>query len=161
MRMQFLDGYFPLVVCISGQRFDLEEIRAMSTGFESYFERGERYAVLIVPGADLAMPGAQERKLITSWADHPRTLEASRRLCVGTAVLVENVLVRAALTALMAFRDHASRVESVATIERGIEWCLGRMREAGLEIGKPPDLIRYELNRLVEKARVSVAPAAR
>lgn len=154
-----MDGYFPLVVLVSGQRFDAEEVRIMSSGFESYFERGERYAVLIVPGADAVMPGAHERKLITTWADHPRTLEASRRLCVGTAVLVENVLVRAALTALMAFRDHASRVESVPTVERGVDWCLGRLRDAGLDLGKPPDLIRYELNRVVEKARVSVAPA--
>jgi hypothetical protein len=151
--MRFLDGFFPLVVCVVGQRLDAKEVREMSDGFESYFERGERYAVLIVPGAETAMPGAAERKLITTWADHPRTMEMSRRLCVGTVVLVENILVRAALTALMAFRDHASRVESVATIDKGIEYCLGRIKEAGLQLDKPPDLVRYELSRLVEQAR--------
>jgi hypothetical protein len=151
--MQFLDSYFPLVVCVSGQSFDAGEVRQMADGFESYFARAERYAVLFVPGAHASMPGPQERKLISTWADHPRTLELSRRFCVGTAVLVENALVRAALTALMAFRDSASKVESVATVDKGIEYCLGRIREAGLELAKPPDLIRYDMSRLVEKAR--------
>lgn len=151
--MQFLDSFLPVLVCISGQRFDAKELREMSEGFEAHFERGQRYAVLIVPGKGLSMPGAEERKLIQAWADHPRTLEMSKRLCVGTAVLVENVLVRAALTTLMAFRDHASRVESVASIERGIEYCVARLRDAGIPLEKPADLVRYELTRLIEQAR--------
>ena len=151
--MRFLDGFFPVLVCISGQRFDAKEVREMSDGFESYFVRGQRYAVLFVPGTGLSMPGAEERKLISAWADHPRTLELSRRLCVGTAVVVENVLVRAALTTLMAFRDHASKVESVATIERGIDYCVGRLRDAGIPLDKPAELVRYELTRLIEQAR--------
>lgn len=159
--MQFLDGFFPLVICVTGQRFDADEVRKMADGFEAYFQRGQRYVVLIVPGAGVSMPGAEERKLIQTWADHPRTMEMSRRLCIGTVVLVENVLVRAALTTLMAFRDHASKVESVATLEKGIDFCLARIKEVGLGLDKPADLVRYELSRLVEQMRrPSLSPPA-
>jgi hypothetical protein len=151
--MRFLDSCFPLLVCVSGVRFDATEVRDLADGFETYFERAERYALLFVPGAGAELPGAQERKLISTWADHPRTLELSRRFCVGTAVLVENVLARAALTALMAFRDGASKAESVATIDKGLDYCLGRIKDAGLQLAKPADLVRYELSRLVPQAR--------
>ena len=151
--MRFLVSCFPLIVCISGQRFDTKEVREMADGFESYFDRGERYAVLFVPSLGSELPGPQERKLISAWADHPRTLELSRRFCVGTAVLVENVLVRAALAALMAFRGSASKVESVPTVDKGLEYCIRRIKDAGLQLNKPPDLVRFELRRLVDQAR--------
>jgi hypothetical protein len=41
--MRFLDGCFPLLVCVSGVRFDAREMRDLADGFESYFGRAERY----------------------------------------------------------------------------------------------------------------------
>ena len=124
----------------------------MTAGFDHYFERGERYAVLFIPARGARVPGPRERELIAAWANHPRVLDFAKRLCVGTAVVIENLLLRAALSAIIAVRKSTSNVEPVPTPAKGLDYCLRCIKAEGLPLSKPPDLLRYELLQQVEAA---------
>ena len=109
----------------------------------------ERYAVLSVPTPGAPAPGHAERKLLGAWTSHPRVREAIKRLCVGAATVVPSAIERAALSIIWALGKPPCPSEAVPTVERGLEFCLGRMRQAGLQLAKPPDLVAYETLRTV------------
>jgi hypothetical protein len=146
----FIDDAFPLIITVSGPVFDADEVRAMADGFERYFARGERYAVLSASPRSAATPGQRERKLIADWAGHPRIRDFSKRLCVGTATVAQNPITRAALTVIMALWKQAAPVEIVPGVAAGLDYCLRRLREENVAMSKPFDLVRYEMLRRLE-----------
>lgn len=149
--MRFLVDGFPLIVAVSGPVWDAAEVRALIDGFEPYLGGLERYAVLIVPTPKAPAPGQAERKMIGAWTGHPRVREAVKRLCVGSATVVPNAIERAALSIIWALGKPPCPSEAVSCVELGLDFCLKRMREEGLAMSKPTDLIRYETIRTVAK----------
>jgi hypothetical protein len=145
--VRFFVDCFPLIVTVSGPVWDAAEVRALIDGFEPYFRGAERYAVLSVPTPGAPAPGHAERKLLTAWTSHPRVREAIKRLCVASATVVPSAIERAALSIIWALGKPPCPSEAVPTIERGLDFCLGRMRQEGLQLAKPPDLVRYETLR--------------
>jgi hypothetical protein len=148
-RVRFLVEDFPLIVTVSAPVWNADEVRALTDGFEPYFQRGERYAVLSVPGPNAPAPGHAERKLITQWTSHPRVREVIKRLCVGAATVVPSAVERAALSIIWALGKPPCPSEAVPSTERGLDYCLKRMREEGVALSKPADLVRYEALRAV------------
>lgn len=145
--MRFIDDCFPLIVIVSRPNFDAAEVRAMIDGFETYFQRGEKYAVLSLSPRNAPVPAQAERKMISEWINHPRVRDYTRRLCVGSATLIANPLTRAAYSIIMAFGKPAAPTEAVPTLERGLDYCFERLRLSGLSTPRSPDLVRYELIR--------------
>jgi len=143
--LRFLDDAFPLIVTVSGPVFDAAEVRALADGFERYFARGERYAVLSTSPPSAPPPGQHERKMIAEWANHPRVRDFSKRLCVGSATVVHNAISRAALTVITSLWKPAAPLEVVPNVERGLDYCLRRIREERLPVSKPLDMMRYGL----------------
>ena len=148
--MLFIDDAFPLIITVSGPVFDADEVRALADGFERYFARGERYAVLSASPRNAAAPAQRERKLIADWAGHPRVRDFSKRLCVGSATVAQNAITRAALTVIMALWKPAAPFEIVSGVAPGLDYCLRRIREENLSMSKPSDLVRYEMLRRLE-----------
>ena len=140
--MRFIDDAFPLIINVSAAVFDAEEVRSLADGFERYFGRGERYAVLSVSPRDAPAPGPRERKLISDWANQPRVRDFSKRLCVASATVVNNALARAALTVLMTVWKPPLPQEFVPNVERGLDYCLARIREEHLTTHKSFELMR-------------------
>jgi hypothetical protein len=149
--VRFLVDCFPLVVTVSGPVWDAAEVRALTDGFEPYFQGSERYAVLSVPTPKAPAPGHAERQMLGAWTNHPRVREAIKRLCVGAATVVPSAVERAALSIIYAFGEPPCPSEAVGTPERGLDFCLQRMREEGLRLPKPPDLVRYEMLRALNE----------
>jgi hypothetical protein len=147
--VRFLVEAFPLIVTVSAPVWNAEEVRALIDGFEPYFQRGERYAVLSVPWPKAPAPGHAERKLITQWTGHPRVREAIKRLCVGAAAVVPSAVERAALSIIWALGKPPCPSEAVPTAERGLDYCFARIREEGLALSRPADLMRYETLRAI------------
>ncbi len=148
--MRFIVDDFPLIVVVSAPRWDAAEVRALIDGFEPYFERGERYAVLTVSPPKAPAPGHAERKLIGQWTSHPRVRDAVRRLCVGAATVAPSAIERAALSIIWALGKPPCPSEAVPTIERGLDFCLERIRVEGLALPKLADLVRYETLRALQ-----------
>ena len=149
--MRFLVDCFPLVVTVSGAVWDAAEVRALTDGFERYFQGSDRYAVLSVPTPKAPAPGHAERKMLGEWTNHPRVRDAIKRLCVGAATVVPSAVERAALSIIYAFGKPACPSEAVPTPERGLDFVLQRVREEGLRLPKPPDLVRYETLRALNE----------
>ncbi|HEY3495747.1 MAG TPA: hypothetical protein VGK73_13710 [Polyangiaceae bacterium] len=149
--MRFLVDGFPLIVTVSAPIWDAAEVRALVDGFEPYFQGNQRYAVLSVSSPNAPAPGHAERKLIGAWTGHPRVRDAIKRLCVGAATVVPSALERAALQIIWALGKPPCPSEAVPTIERGLDYCLARIRDEGLPMPKPPDLVRYETLRTLSK----------
>ncbi|HYP90543.1 MAG TPA: hypothetical protein VEQ59_20375 [Polyangiaceae bacterium] len=143
--MRFIDDYFPLIVTVSANKMDAAEVQALSEGFEKYFLRGERYALLNTTPRDFQIPDNSVRMLISQWINHPRVRDFTKRLCVGAATVNRNVLYRVAFNVVMAFQKPATQMECVANLEQGLDFCLGRLKAERLVTAKPLDLIRYEL----------------
>ena len=148
--LRFIDDAFPLVITVSAPVFDAKEVQSMADGFERYFARGERYAVLTTSPRNAAVPAHLERKLIGDWANHPRIRDFSKRLCIGSATVVHNTLSRAALSIIMAIWRPPSPFEIVPSLERGLDYCLKRIREERLPTTKSLDLVRYEMLALLK-----------
>ena len=140
--LRFIDDAFPLIITVSAPVFDADEVRAMADGFERYFGRGERYAVLLTSPRNAPAPGPRERKLIIDWANHPRVRDYSKRLCIGSATVLPNALARAAMTVIMAVWKPPLPVELVPTAEQGLDYCLKRIREEHLPMAETVDFVR-------------------
>lgn len=145
--MRIIDDYFPLLVAVPHPVFDAAEVQSMMDGFERYFQRGERYAVLTLTRRNAPVPGQAERKMIGEWISHPRVRDYTKRLCVGSATLIANPLARAAYSIIMAFGKPAAPSEAVPTLERGLDYCLERIRVTGLLMAQPHELVKYQLMR--------------
>ena len=150
--MRFIDDWFPVLIAVSAPQFDDAELRSMTEGFERYFVRGEKYALLSVPPKNAKMPGPTERQRIASWANHPRVLEVIKRLGVGTAVVVPNPVLRAGLAVFTAVFNPALRIEPVASADKGIDYCVAQLQKHGVRLSKPGDLIRFEAVRAIDTA---------
>lgn len=142
----FVDG-FPLIVTVSAKVWDTAEVRALIDGFEPYFRGNERYAVLSVSTPKAPAPGPAERKLLGAWTSHPRVKDAIKRLCVGAGTVVPSAIERAALSIIWALGKPPCPTEAFPTVERGLDYCLERIRQEGLPMPKPPALVRYETLR--------------
>lgn len=149
--MRFLVEGFPLIVTVSAPVWDAAEVRALIDGFEPYLQGRERYSVLSVATPHAPAPGHAERKSITAWTSHPRVRDAIKRLCVGAATVVPSPLERAALSIIWALGKPPCPSSAVSSIERGLDFCFERMRDEGLALPKPADLIRYETARTLRE----------
>jgi hypothetical protein len=143
--VEFFEQYFPLIVALSGPAVDVAEVRQMSEGYEKYFERGERYAVLNLTQRDFVLPDGAGRKLIADWVHHPRVRDYTRRLCVGAVSVNRGLLYRVAFNLVMTFDKPVVETKCVATLEEGLDHCLGRIRAEGLKLAQSPDFVRYEV----------------
>jgi hypothetical protein len=148
--LRFIDDAFPLLVTVSAPIFDEAEVRSMADGFERYFARGERYAVITASSRGAPMPEPKERRAIANWANHPRVRDFTKRLCIGAATIVEGTMARATLSVIMAIWKPAMPLEIVPGLDPALDYCFRRLREEHMTLHKPPDLIRYELLALLK-----------
>lgn len=121
----------------------------MEQGFEGYFARGERYALLWTQPKQGRLPGLRERTRIGAWISHPRVRDFTKRLCVGAAAVVPNAIMRGALSAIMLVGKPPTPFSAVSTTEQGLDYCFKHIAEAGLSLPRPEALLRYEALRAI------------
>jgi hypothetical protein len=145
----FIDDAFPLLVTLNARRFDEAEARSMAEGYQRYFTRGQRYAVLSVSPRGAEPAGAKARKAVADWIGGKDVRRYSRLLCVGAATVYENPLARGELTALLWLWTPPMPLRPCATVEEGLDYCFGRLLAAGVALPRPEDDLRREtLDRL-------------
>jgi len=147
--VRFYDAAFPLIVAVSGADFGDDEQRAMEEGFEGYFARGERYALLWTQPKQGRMPGLRERSRIGAWLAHPRVRDFTKRLCVGAAAVVPSAIMRGALSAIMVVAKPPTPFSAVTTAEEGLDFCFARLGDAGLVLPRSEALVRFEALRAI------------
>lgn len=145
--MRFVDTTFPLIIAIGSNAFDQAEFDSMAAGFERYFQRGERYALITYAPHGPLLPDARYRKLVADWANTPRVRELSARLCVGSATVVQSAVMRGAMTAILWLWTPPSPHCAVATPYEAVEWCLDRLLLSGISIDCSRNHMQAKLKR--------------
>lgn len=122
----------------------------MREGFERYFQRGERYALVWASSRGAPPPGQQQRRMIADWANNARVKDFTKKLCVGTASVAESAMMRASLSIVMAFWKPASPHKVVPSFEAALDYCLKRIEEQRLALPKPPEVVRRDILELLK-----------
>jgi hypothetical protein len=145
----FIDEAFPLLVTVNARRFDEAEARSMADGYQRYFTRGERYAVLSVAPHDAEPAGPKARKAVADWVGGKDVRQYSSILCVGAASVVENALARGGLTALLWLWTPPMPLRPCASVGEGLDYCFERLSAEQVALPRPPGELRREtLDRL-------------
>ncbi len=132
--MKFVLDVFPLVVAVGGLEYSDQEFKEMIAGYDALFARGERYALITYTPDGGALPSARDRKRIADWAESPRVRDLSKKLCVGSATVVQNALMRGALTAITWLWKPSAPHKAVSTPHEGVDWCLEQLEGAGIRM---------------------------
>lgn len=141
---------FPLLVYVPPKQYDAAAVRLMAELFRPFHLRGERYTLLAAQRKDAVVPGAAERKLIYDWIDSPEVRAYASKLCVGSAAVVDSVLMRGALTALLWFWKPPFPLEPVATPAAGTDFCMGRLLDARIPLPTTPADLKGQVLKLVD-----------
>jgi len=144
--VEYYEGSWPLLVALSPKLYDRAEVEQMQSSFERYFRRAERYALITVSPRGSTPPGANERKAIAEWANSPRVREYSKQLCVGSASVMENALMRGALTAMMWIWTPASPHKAVSTVDEAIDYALDKLKTSQVPLPRGGEALRVEIH---------------
>jgi hypothetical protein len=155
--MRVFGESFPLLVAVAPSRYDADAVRRMDDAFEPYFQRGERYAVISIQPTGSIAPGAAERKQMLDWLESPRVRHYAGELCVGAATIIHGPLMRGALTAVLWFWKPPFPMETVPTVARAVDYCVERLRSAGVQLPTEP----VELTERVERLLATTVGAGR
>jgi hypothetical protein len=150
-RVLFIEDAFPLIVTVNARRFDEIEARSMADGYQRYFTRNQRYAVLSVSPRDAEPVGAKARKAVAEWVGGPDVQQYARALCVGAASVVEGAIARGALTALLWLWTPPMPLRPCATLDEGLDYCFDRLAAEGVSLPRPQDEIRRETMERLRK----------
>jgi hypothetical protein len=150
--MRVFGECFPLLLAVAPKRYDPAAVQRMADAFEVYFQRGERYAVISIQPDGSVTPGASERKLVLDWLESPRVQRCAGELCVGAATIIHGSLMRGAFTALLWFWRPPFPMESVASVARAVDYCVERLRSAGVDLPAEPAELRRRIERLLATA---------
>jgi hypothetical protein len=131
--IRFIDDCFPLVLSMGPRVWQDTTIDDMAAGYERFFARGERYA-LISAAPRGSVFGAKHRKQVADWSNSPRVRQKSGELCIGSATLARDALSRGALTAVLWLFKPPSPHQVVATPEEGVDWCIAKLQAAGIAL---------------------------
>jgi hypothetical protein len=140
--VQFYDGGWPILVQVSAKRPGPADTKQMAEGMEGYFARGKKYALIVIAPPGASLPEAKERRAIAEWANRPLVREQSKRLCVGTAVVLTNSLLRGGMTALMWLWKPAVPVEVVGSLEEALDYCINGLSSASVPLPGPAAALR-------------------
>lgn len=124
-----LSRYPLVVVTIPGQRVADEEVLAFIQGQRDMLARRSKHLILCDARNAHVMPATQ-RKLFGDWLSE--SAEASGRFSVGMAIVVDNALIRGALTAVLWVREPACPTKAVATLDDGIAFLVECGERAGI-----------------------------
>jgi hypothetical protein len=159
--MEFIDNWFPLIVAIREGALDEAEHEQLTEGFERYFRRAEHYAVLNVVKLGAGAPDARARLRIAQWGNAPRVRQFTKLLCAGTATVVTFPWERRALTALSWLWTPASPHQVVASVNDGLDYCITRLQERGLELPRDRETFRIDVQRMLRGLPLAGLPPRR
>lgn len=150
-QVQFNDSLWPLLITIGPDVWTERSVTEMAEGFERYFGRGERYALITASPRDAVM-AAKERKLVTDWTNTARVRDRSRELCVGSATITHSALARGALTAMMWIWKPAAPHLAVADTDEAMDYALAQLAAAGIALELSPNVMRREAKKFIDAA---------
>jgi hypothetical protein len=121
---------FPLM-CVRMPNATLsdEDVRTFVIEQRNVLLRRERHAVLADATHARAVTPLQ-RKLLAEWLEEAEPLNRAYTVCI--AVVINNALIRGAMTAVLWLKTPASPTKVFGTVEEAATWVLAELRRAGV-----------------------------
>jgi hypothetical protein len=138
----FDEAAWPLVVVTCPEQVADATVAPIVAFFDSLFERGERFALVVDTLPVKGVPGASWRKDITQWTRDARTLNNERKFNAGSAIVLSSGLVRGVFVALGWMWKPASPITVAATLREGVDWCCDRLSNSG--VPRSPKLLALQ-----------------
>lgn len=159
--MIVLSECFPLLIGVAPVRYTAASVRELTESFEIYFRRGQQYAFISVQPPGSIPPGPSERKLLMQWLASERVRQYSGQLCVSAAAVVDNTVMRGALTALLWFWKPPFALEVVGTATRAIAHCVRGLERSRVPLPASADVLRSQAERALAAALATPRSATR
>jgi hypothetical protein len=140
---RFVDSGWPLlVVHLPALMNSMTAIASIVDGYEGRLRRNERFAQVVNCSAVVKFPGPAERKALVDWLGDEARKDKERRLTVATSVVLTSGPMRAILSAVNWVARPATPQKWVESEQEAIEWCCGRLVEAGLALSPGTGALR-------------------
>lgn len=146
-RFVLIGDYFPILLCVSPVDYTEDTVLQMAEAFEQYFIRGTRYAVITLTPNHAHPPDAKHRKLVTDWINSPRVRSYSSRLCLGSANIVPNALMRGLHTALLWAWSPPFPIKPVASAREALDYAIDALQTAGVPLPSGGAAVRVSIQK--------------
>ncbi|HEY2514774.1 MAG TPA: hypothetical protein VGI39_28105 [Polyangiaceae bacterium] len=131
---------WPLVQARIPATFDVEAIDSFFRGFDEVLARKTKFVTSIDTSALSRFPDALERSHLGECMKVRTFAEASYNL--GNAVILRSATARTVLTAVNWVRRPVTAQQLVGTFAEALEWCCGRLAQAGIPLSPAIEMLR-------------------
>lgn len=122
---------FPIVVVrLPDRPVTDDDLRAFVADQRAMLGRRQRHAVIADASHARAISPVQ-RKILADWLEEAEPLNKKYTVCI--AVVLDNALIRGAMTAVLWLKQPASPTKSFATLDEAAAWALEALRRANVE----------------------------
>lgn len=136
---------WPLVVVTLGEGLQDDENASMFSDWAGILARREKFVAITDARAVRSVGSAKQRKLTADWM---RSVDDQvRRYSLGHATILSSALVRGALTALSWLHKGAAPEVHTGTMLEALDWCVGKLGEARIEIPTSVLVLRADVAR--------------
>jgi hypothetical protein len=122
------------------------DIAYMQACYERIFAAPTRHALIVDTTTIVRVPDAALRKQLKAFEDSRR--DAARAKNIGSAVILQNAIVRGAYTALRWISPQPAPNKAFGTMEEAARWCVAGIEAEGLTVPVPA----YRLAGLADTA---------
>ena len=119
--VEFSLAFWPVVLMTLNGSLSADDVDEMSKGFDEAFGRKSTHVNIIDARGVHDRPDALVRKKMAELV--ARTGEESKRWSLGTVIVVDNALLRSAITAIHWIAPASVPVVAAATLEEAVEQC--------------------------------------
>lgn len=133
-------GSWPIVVARLPTVASDEDFRSILSGFDSVYALRKPFFGIVDSRPLIVPPTPAQRRMIIEWSR--RRSADTARLGLGTAYVVPNPVIRAALAALSFLFEQPSPSHYVGTMDEALEHAETRLSERGLPLPSGLDELR-------------------
>ncbi len=119
--VEFTLAYWPVALATLHGSLGAEEVEQMAKGFDEAFGRKSTHVNIIDARGVRERPDALVRQKMADFV--ARTRDESKRWSLGTVIVVNNALLRSAITAIHWIAPASIPVVAAATLEEAVEQC--------------------------------------
>ncbi|NUO53021.1 MAG: hypothetical protein HOV80_29595 [Polyangiaceae bacterium] len=126
------ESAFPLVFINVAEGADVAQLEQFFAAYERMLSRNEPFVNVTDVSRVRARPDALVRKRLAEWTRsiEPRVV----RLSKGDARVVDNALIRGAMTAISWLHQHPVKQEWFGNRDEAVAWAIERLEEAGVHV---------------------------
>ena len=137
---------WPLAIITMPPVTTIEDITYMQACYEHLFAAPDRHALIVDSTKIVRVPDAAMRRDLKAFEDSRR--DEARAKNIGSAVVIQNALVRGAYTALRWISPQPAPNKAFGTVREAARWCIEGIESEGQVV----PLAAYQLADMIQES---------